>query len=203
MKHDATISVTLKEITTISAGYPLRGSAEALESGNTSFVQLKNTGPEGIDWESVSRLTLPGTKEPKWLTPQDIIFSARGTRNFASALTDAPEMTVCSPHFFVLSIKDADKILPEFLAWQINQKPAQEYLKRSAVGTQAVSTIRRPALEALPVFVPPINEQKLIVKFYEAAKQEQAALQHLIANRTLQSDAIAYGLQTRAKETEA
>lgn len=204
MTYDAIISVMLGEVATISAGHPLRGSIEALGDGEVSFIQLKNVDPaSGVDWASVTHVDLASARTPKWLNASDVIFSARGSRNYAYALTDAPKHSVCSPHFFVLNVKDPNAVVPEFLAWQLNQRPAQEYFKRTAVGTQAVTTVRRPALEAFPVLVPPINEQKLIVEFSKAARQEQIALQHLIANRTQQSDAIAYGLQTRAKEARA
>lgn len=204
MINDAIISVTLKEVAAISAGHPLRGSAEALEEGDTPFIQLKNADPaSGIDWGSVVRVNLPATRSPKWLSANDVIFSARGSRNFAYALNDAIEQSVCSPHFFVLNVNDTGTIMPEFLAWQLNQRPAQEYFKRIAVGTQAVTTIRRPALEALSLIVPSLQKQELIAKFWRAALKEQAALKQLINNRIKQSDAIAYGLHTNAKEAEA
>lgn len=204
MSHDAIISVTLKDVAAVSAGHPLRGSAEALDEGEAPFIQLKDTNPAyGIDWESVLRVDLPSTRSPKWLGSNDVIFSARGSRNFGYAMNGVLERSVCSPHFFVLSIVDTNTLNPEFLAWQLNQKPAQEYFKRTAVGTQAVTTIRRPALEALPLIVPPLRDQELIAEFSRAAIREQAALKQLIENRTRQSDAIAFGLHTHAKEAGA
>jgi len=194
----------LNEVAAISAGHPLRGSAESLEEGEAPFIQLKNVDPSsGIDWPEVVRVDLPSARAPKWLSATDVIFSARGSRNYAYALTDVPDQSVCSPHFFVLNLKDTNTVIPEFLAWQLNQKPAQEYFKRTAVGTQAVTTVRRPALEALPLIVPSLQKQKLIAEFWRAALKEQAALKQLINNRIKQSDAIAYGLHVNAKEAGA
>jgi len=204
MINDAIISVILKEVAAISAGHSLRGSVEALEDGETTFIQLKNVDPaSGIEWSEVARVDLPSARAPNWLSATNVIFSARGSRNYAYALTDVPKQSVCSPHFFVLNVKDTNTVMPEFLAWQLNQKPAQEYFKRTAVGTQAVTTIRRPALEALPLILPPLQKQKLIAEFWRAALKEQAALKQLISNRTKQSDAIAYGLHVNAKEAGA
>jgi len=202
MDNDALIYKTTGEIADISAGYPLRGSVDALAQGDVPFVQMKNVDPEtGIDWSSVQRVELPGARKPKLLTDNDVIFASRGTRNFAYAVTGGPEHSVCSPHFFVLSIRDTSRLNPEFLAWQINQKPAQDYLQRSAVGTQAIKAIRRPSLEALPLAIPPLHEQLLIVEFWRASQQERATLNQLIELSKHRSEAIATGLFQRIKGT--
>ncbi len=195
MTNDAQIYVTLKKVADIAAGFPLRGSADALGEGVTPFIQMKNVDPEdGIRWHEVAHVELPSVRSPKLLSESDVIFASRGTRNYAYAVTGGPKHSACSPHFFVLSPREPTRLLPEFLAWQINQKPTQDYLQRSAVGTQAIMTIRRPALEALPIVVPPLREQELIVEFWRASQKERAALTRLIQLSTQQSEAIAIGL---------
>lgn len=202
MSNDALIYKTISEVAYISAGYPLRGSVDALPDGDVAFVQMKNVDPEtGIEWDTVQRVGLPSARNPKWLGASDVIFASRGTRNYAYAITGGPEHSVCSPHFFVLSVRDTNLLNPAFLAWQINQKPAQDYLQRNAVGTQAVKTIRRPALEALPLAIPPLREQNLIVEFWRASQQERAALNQLVELSKQRSEAIATGLFERIKGT--
>lgn len=200
MDDEATFFVTLKEIASISAGYPLRVSAEVLDAGGVALIQLKNVDPgTGIDWATVVDVELPSGRKSRWLASDDVIFAARGARNFAYAVTGGPKRCVCSPHFFVLSVEDTKKLHPEFLAWQINQKPAQDYFRKTAVGTQAVLTIRRPAMEELPLIIPPLREQELIVGFWRAAQKEQAALKQLTENNSQLSSAIASGLHQRLK----
>lgn len=203
MKDAALFSVKLKEVAAISAGYPLRGSAEALDEGEVAFVQLKNVDPEtGIDWPSVSRVELPLGRKPRWLTPNDVIFVSRGVKNFAYPIVGFERPSVCSPHFYVLSVKETDKLNPEFLAWQINQTPAQNYFRVTAVGTQAIMSIRRPAMEDLPIVIPPMREQMTIVEFWRAAQKERAALKQLIENNSQISSAIAIGLHQRLRGTQ-
>jgi hypothetical protein len=43
----------------------------------------------------------------------------------------------------------------------------------------------------LPVVVPPIEQQKLMMKLVGAAQQEQALLEQLIENRQRMTDAVA------------
>lgn len=204
MTNAASFSVTLKEVAAISAGYPLRGSAEALDEGDAAFIQLKNVDPEtGIDWPSVARVELPSGRKPRWLTSNDVIFVSRGVKNFAYPIIGSEQPSVCSPHFYVLSVKDTEALHPEFLAWQINQTPAQNYFRVTAVGTQAIMSIRRPAMEDLPVVIPPMREQQAIVAFWRAAQKERAALKQLIENNSQLSGAIALGLHQRLRGTNS
>ena len=94
------------------------------------------------------------------------------------------------PHFFVIRVKNNRLILPEFLAWQINQVSAQAYIKKSSVGS-TVTNIRKDVLENLNVTIPLLETQKLIVKMAKAAFAEKRLLQELIRNREQQMQALA------------
>ena len=96
---------------------------------------------------------------------------------------------VCSPHFFVLRVINPESLLPEFLAWLINQKPAQEYLQQAATGSHILN-ITRGAIENLPVAIPPLEMQRSLVALAEQARRERELMQALIDNRQSQLDAI-------------
>ena len=197
MMIDAVKINNLAEVATIAAGYPLRGSIDSLEEGDVPFVQMRNVNPiQGIDWESVAKVTLPTKREPDWLIEGDVIFSARGAKNYAVTVKANPKTSVCSPHFFVLRALDRKTILPDFLAWQINQKPAQDYLQRSATGSNILN-IRRSAIESLEIFVPPLYKQEKIIALWNTALKEQQTLKRLIENRNQHLEAIAVDLFNR------
>ena len=194
MEDNANIHICLAGITRISSGYPLRSSVELLEPGDVHFLQIKNLSLEtDINWEHVPQVTLPSKREPVWLTNDDVVFTSRGTRTLAYPLAATPKKAVCAPQFFVLSVEKPGRLLPEFLAWQINQKPAQDYLQRAATGDY-IQNIRREVIENLPIVVPPIQQQTLIVKFWRASQRERVALNQLIENRANLLEAIAIGL---------
>lgn len=183
----------LKDVVDTAAGYPLRGAVEALEPGDVSLVQLKNATSGGeIAWNEVPRVKLPSRREPAWLRDRDLIFSSRGTKTLAYALREVPPKAVCAPQFFVLSPK-TKTVMSEFLAWQMNQKPAQDYFQREATGSY-IQNIRRSALEDLPIVIPPLHVQELVVNFWRAAQRERATFNQLIENRNQQLDALAVGL---------
>lgn len=80
--------------------------------------------------------------------------------------------------------------MPEFLAWQLNQAPAQKYITQSAEGSLQLS-IRRGALEKAPIVIPCLKEQQTVVELYKKAKQEKKVLTALIKNTAQQMQGIA------------
>jgi len=187
------MSVILKGMADVQAGHPFRGSVPAVKGGNAYALQMRDLNPSGVvAWDELVCTEIDARKPVQWLEPGDVVFVARGTRNYAVCLKEVPKPTVCSPNFFLVRI-NSPVLLPEFLAWQINRAPAQRYLASSAEGSDQLS-IRRPVLEALPVSVPPLAQQRLIVSLAEAAVHEERQLQALINNRQKQLDALAFAL---------
>jgi hypothetical protein len=183
----------LKHLVDVQAGHPFRGSVPLVVEGNAYALQMRDLSPAGeVAWNGLVRTEVDTTKSVHWLAPGDVVFVARGARNYAVCLREVPKPTVCSPPFFLLRIK-SPSVLPEFLAWQINRAPAQRYLAGNAEGSDQLS-IRRPVLEAMPLVAPPLPQQRLIVSLAEAATDEERQLQALIHNRQQQLDALALAL---------
>jgi hypothetical protein len=61
------------------------------------------------------RTEVDARKPVQWLEPGDVLFVARGARNYAVCLREVPKPTVCFPNVFLLHIK-SPALLPEFLA---------------------------------------------------------------------------------------
>lgn len=189
----------LVDLAEVSAGHPLRSGVDEFGSGDVGVIQMRNVDPEvGVDWPSVSRIELPPARRIQFLSARDVIFSTRGARTFAVALDPPPFPTVCSPHFFVLRLRGAE-LDPRFLAWQINQAPAQEYLQREATGSHILN-IRREVIERLEIVIPSRARQDAIVAFAEAVAREKRLLAHLIENRQQQMNALAARLRPSDEE---
>ncbi|MDK9724547.1 MAG: hypothetical protein OEL88_06615 [Sterolibacteriaceae bacterium MAG5] len=177
----------------IQGGHPFRGSIPADPEGNAYALQIRDASPEGVaNWGALTRTSLDGYKNIVWLRPGDIVFAARGQNNYALCLDEVPVPTVCSQYFFLLRVK-SPALLPGFLAWQMNRQPAQRYFAKHAEGSDQIG-IRRGILEALPITVPTIEQQRRIAALDKAAHEERRALQALIRNRELQLDALAFDL---------
>lgn len=191
MGNDAfTNNVKLSNIAEIRAGHPFRGSVPEDVSGSVSVIQIKDVDWAGVvKWEGLTKTSLVGRKEPDWIKSGDILFVARGAKIVAAYVDDVAVPCVCSQYFYLLRIKSPG-ILPEFVAWQINQHPAQTYLVKSAEGTAQVS-VRRSMLEELSIVIPPINQQRIIVELAKSALRERELLESLISNREQELRVIA------------
>src|SRR5690554_5113346 len=185
----------LRSLAAIYPGYPFRGKLPVDKDGNAFVVQfwhlVVGEPLDDKDGQTLDRVTLPGRRRPDFLWPGDILFMARGTRNDAAVIKALPHNTVCTPNFFHLRLKPgAFRLMPEFLAWQLNHVDAQRYFAMCSQGSVAPS-VTKTQLGDLPVVVPPIEQQKLMIKLADAARREQALLEQLIENRQRMTDAVA------------
>ena len=181
---------TLSEIAIVKAGHPFRGKIPDNKDGNAQVVQIRDIDNDGnIHWDQVIRSNTTGRKTPDWLQKGDVLFAARGMRNTAGYVEEVAQPTVCAPHYFLIQVMD-NHLLPEFLAWQLNQNNAQRYFANSAEGSAQMS-IRRAVLEATALVIPTIEKQYAIVRFDNKVKQEKLLLKALIRNREKQVQCIA------------
>ena len=177
----------------IAAGYPFRGRVDALPAGSTSVVQLRNVSfDHGVDWSGLVEVSLPRPARHSLLQVGDVILSTRGSNNFAHCLAEVHGDVVCSPHFFVIRIS-VGTLLPEFLAWQINQQPAQDYFAAGATGSHILN-LKRQVVEDLPIAIPSLLEQQRIIDLDAAARTERSLLGRLIENRSTEMSGIAQQL---------
>jgi len=185
---------TLRDLVEVRAGHPFRGSVPVAADGNAGVIQMRDVSAQGaVAWDALSRTTISQAgKSSDWLQDGDVLFASRGARNYAICLEDVPAQTVCSQYFFVLRGK-TDRVLPQYLAWHINSGPCQRYLMSNAEGSDQLS-IRRAVLEDMPVALPPLDRQRLLVFLAETASQERRCLEALIKNREQQLDALAHQL---------
>jgi restriction endonuclease S subunit len=192
-------SAPLRSIATIAAGHPIRDAVRDIPGAETAVVQIKNVDAgAGIDWSTVVHTELTGRKQPDWLQTGDVLFAARGQRNVAVWVESPPPKTVCSPHFFLIRIRDSNAVLPEFIAWQMNLPKAQQYFAQSATGS-FITSIRRQVLENLEVAIPSLDRQLLLVRFARLVQREKEVLGGLIDNRRKELDVLARELLTESE----
>lgn len=186
--------IQLKKVVQIRAGHPFRARIEEVESGSARVIQMRDVNAvDGVNWDGLVTTDIPGRKDPDWLRPGDLLFAARGQNNFALNLDDVPSATVLSPHFFHLTPLPGAGVLPAFVAWFINQEPAQQYLRKSAEGSD-VPAIRRQVLEELPITVPPVEKQHAILELDRVWQREQVVMRLLMENGQRMMGAIARDL---------
>ena len=185
----------LHQICRIASGYPFRGRIEESSDSNVKVVQMKDVSLDNpINWSECLTVELNGRRAPDYLRSGDILFVARGNRNYAVQIDEIPDgiQAVASPHFFVIGVQDTS-LTPDFLTWFLNQTPCQNYFEQNAEGTMAKS-IRRSVLEQTPMAIPSLQKQAAIVKLHKSHIQHNYVIQQLLANSNQMMSAIATDL---------
>jgi len=188
----------LGDVVTVKAGHAFRGAIEEVPGGPVRVVQMKDMDPfDGVHWSGAICTRLSGRREADWLARDDILFVSKGTRFYATCLASVPAHAVCGPHLFHLRSRAPDELLPNFLAWQINQTPFQRELRRAAEGSSQLS-VRRPVIEGLPIAIPSVADQQRIVEIARLALRERQLHSQLIRNRERLFRSIAESLAGNA-----
>lgn len=173
----------LSDMAEIKTGYPLRGRAKPEPKGDLMLVQMKDVDPlKGVNWSSPIRITDKARKEPETLEEGNILFVGRGSRMFAVYVDKPSGATVASPHFYVINIKDKNRILPRYLTWYLNSIEAQRYYTSNTEGS-ALPYISRKTLSFTPIHVPPLQTQERIIKTHHCLQKERRLLEELIEQR--------------------
>ncbi|KDU94683.1 hypothetical protein GLUCORHAEAF1_12490 [Komagataeibacter rhaeticus AF1] len=180
MKPNGAQKMDLVAVASISAGHPFRGRIDPVAGVETAVVQMRDTSSSGVDWTSCVRTEVTGRREPDWLRPGDILFPARGNVSQAVLIDESigSLQAVAAPHFFLLRVTRSD-VLPAYLAWWLNQEPAQRYLEQNSQSSTLVRNIARPVLEATPVVLLSLSRQEQIVGLASVMQREEYLLHRL------------------------
>ncbi|HAU3758454.1 TPA: restriction endonuclease subunit S [Legionella pneumophila] len=202
---DANI-LDLIKISTIKAGYSFRQKIPELKNSGIYFVQMKDINETySITWNTVTEITLPNRQSLLSLQSGDILFAARGLRNYAALVDDElkDRYAIAAPQFFVIRLNFPD-VLPEYLAWFLNQTIAQRHFLKNAEGSNSKTpSIRRQVLEATPIILPSLKQQKNIIGISKIITKEKQLATKMIANGELLMQTLLNEIsQTQLNEEE-
>ncbi|MCZ2247177.1 MAG: restriction endonuclease subunit S [Bacteroidia bacterium] len=174
----------IKDITHIQTGL----FAKPAGIGELVYLQSKHFDEYG-QLHSVLHPDLPaeGISEKHLLKDGDVLFAAKGTKNFAAVFENHNEPSVASTSFFVIRPTD-NKVLPQFLAWFLNNPTTQTLLKGQAIGT-SIPSISKQVLENLEITVPDIETQKAILQITKLRNKEKSLKQEIETLREKQIQA--------------
>lgn len=196
MTHSALYK--LGDIAEIAIGYQHRERVSHVEHGTHRLIQgkdivrseeLADDSDHQSGWrvltQELDRVTPKGNAGRYRIQPGDLLFVSRGTTNIAVPLVEpfVKPMpfdwdTLIPAYVFYILRPDHQRVLPEYLAWFINQRPAQAFLARHSRGT-LVKLLPKSVFEELEVPVPPLEKQRLIVELEHLRAREEFLLKQL------------------------
>ena len=170
--------VALMTVASIQVGYQAKTGIKERARGTHRLIQSK-------DFDSFHRLRsenltvfFPERKPETYSVHKgDVLFQARGVVHFAYCIEDDLKDTLAAGSFYILRLRH-ENLLPQYLAWWLNQSKAQAYFQSQARGA-GMSYISKNTLSRLQVQIPPLSVQKKVVKIVTLAKHEQFLLDRL------------------------
>lgn len=162
----------LMEIAEISAGYPFRSRIEHDACGSCRVIQMGDINPDDtINWQNLTRTDLVSFKSVYVVCEGDILFKTRGASHTAVLVDRTEENIIASLYFFIIRAKEG-YVIPEYLAWYINQPPSQQQLNRTAAGTD-IRYVKRNSLAEVEIMVPDLATQEKIVELFRLRRKEK------------------------------
>ena len=165
------MNASLGYISEIQVGYQSREGIRAYPDGSHFLLQARDFNTlHQVDWSNLTRFTPAGSTTKSEIQPGDVLFLAKGQENFACPINCVTNHVLAANSLYILR-PDRATILPEYLAWWLNQKPAQEYIQLNRSGS-SLPFLSVSALSRLEVPIPPIEVQRKIGELELLRKKE-------------------------------
>ncbi|MFQ5486714.1 MAG: restriction endonuclease subunit S [bacterium] len=176
-------TLQLQEIATIQTGVYRKPDLY----GDIIYLQAKHFNGNGEIVSNLPRdLKYDSRLEKHILKNNDILFAAKGVRNFAFLYEERLGDSIASSTFFVIKIhkKNRQVVLPEYLHWFFNQPQAQVFFRANAKGS-SLPSVSMLDLGRLEIPIPKPAEQKRILAFHALWQKEKNITQTLLTKKEL------------------
>lgn len=194
-------NTALGDVCEIQSGYAARSGLEEDAKSGIQAIQLRDLQGEQVHITATTKFRLDGKLDRYLVEPGDVLFRSRGENNTASiAIGDVGEAAVALQPVMVIRSK-GDDLLPEYVVWAINQHEAQRHLDMGARGTK-LRMIPRECLETLPLHIPSVTVQRMIIEL-DALSATETRLLHELADTKRKFTRFALLQQVRNAEPHA
>lgn len=167
------MELLISNIATIQLGYQSKGKIQPDPRSDWRIVQLRDFDESGLlKPDGLTRFVPEREPERYRVRAGDVLFPFRGRNNRARAIISDLGDVVAAGYFYIVRLTD-DTVMPEYLAWYMNQAPARNYFESEAKQGSHMPVIARAAFEQLSVEIPPLGVQKLVVNLDNELRTER------------------------------
>lgn len=180
----------LKEVANLSTGYSFRSKLNHDPEGDTKVVQMSDVDKyRGIMRENMITISNFNPRRDRYyLGPGDVIMISKGYNLNAFIVPGWLENAVAVNSFIVLRA-DTSKVTPGYLAWFLNSKRTQHFLKSVSAGTN-IPNLSIKALQSVQIKIPPRNIQDDITSIEDYKNHEIIIHQLLVEQKERLVDAL-------------
>lgn len=174
----------LKAIAKVQSGHISREKIEPRTDGSYFLLQARDVDSHRLTYRIDTLIRFdPVMSRTDWvLKSGDILFMARGSRNFSVIMKGIPDPVLAAACFFILRVSN-ERVLPDYLCWYLNQVPVEQYLIQNSGRGVHMPVVRRSVLENIDVPIPTLEVQKKIMEMQTLEREEQELLNNLAKKR--------------------
>lgn len=179
----------IKNIASTHSGYTFRKNQKFDQPKKFKFLQVGDLNSDyQIATKKIERVIEVEPKEQYVLNPGDILFANKGEYNFASVVPEDIGDVLASSTFLILK-NFSDSVLAEYLVWYINSSQGQKFIDTVRKGN-TIPYISKTSFVDMPVVLPSIEKQKIIVEIDGLKKKEFSLRSKILEKRKSLIDKI-------------
>jgi restriction endonuclease S subunit len=177
----------IQSISTVLSGY---FTTTIQKGGEIYYIQARDFDSNKKLIPTLQKLISREKKsENHYLKKGDILVLAKGVNFHAYIYDESFAPAIASTAFLIIRINDKNHILPEFLAWYINQPQTQSNLKLNGKGTR-FPAINKAILSELEIPSVTIEKQQKIIEIDHLREKEKQLINKIQTIKDLQLNKI-------------
>lgn len=182
------VDAQVGDVAVFERGIAFPSSDKRHEPGTGLIACLRTANvQEDVTWDDLWFIPESHVRSSsKLLQPGDILMSTANSQNLVGKVARVAEMpTTATLGAFISVIRSRPEISPEFLFYKLRTAQVQTALRASASQTTNIANVSAKQVLALPIDIPPANEQRRIVAkldaIFEQTRAAKACLERLPA----------------------
>lgn len=174
------IEKPLESMADIVSGITKGRKTQSTELFEVPYMAVSNVKDGYIDWTTVKTIMATKSEIDKYrILPNDVLMTEGGDPDKlgrGAIIREPLKNCIHQNHIFRVRL-DRSIVLPEFFAEYLQHQKAKRYFLGCAKQTTGIASINMKQLQALPVSVPLISNQKIFADFAEQVGQQKLTVQ--------------------------
>jgi len=163
-------------------------------------LRMGNIVDGQVSFDSLKYMDLPPDEEVKYLLHEgDILFNRTNSAELVgkSAVYPGDRQAVFAS-YLIRVVADPDKALPHFVVAYINSPLGRQYIQSQLTRAIGQVNVNAKKLQAMPIPVPPLPEQRRTVEYLDSIQDEVAELKHIQAESAAELEHLEGAILARA-----
>jgi type I restriction enzyme S subunit len=197
----------IKTVDDLIVGKPQYGTSQKAseEPVGTPILRMGNIVDGKVSFDGLKYIDLPPNEEAKYLLKEgDILFNRTNSAELVgkSAVYPGGRQAVFAS-YLIRIVADPDKALPHFAVAYINSPLGRQYVQSQLTRAIGQVNVNAKKLQAMPIPVPPLPEQRRIVEYLDAVQAQVAELKRVQAESAAELERLEGAILARAFRGES